>query len=215
MNYFDFVPIELIEIAVSYLNNDDFESFVKFKNVNFINWTNICRLHFNDLNLCKQIHDYEDYLKFLNIERLKERFELDENIINVYNLRTLYLNNNNIEILPREIFDLWNLEYLFLSGNKIKEIPEEIKKMYNLKVLKLDNNNIEILPKELFKLSRLGTLSLLGNNIREISDEISNLKNLHFLNLNSLINYDRDRIQSLLPNTIIKYRKLTKYNLKK
>jgi slit protein 2 len=96
------------------------------------------------------------------------------------------LYNNNIKIIPQNIFDrLTKLDKLSLSGNNIEIIPPNIfDKLTKLKGLNLYGNNIRIIPPNIFdRLTKLKYLSLYDNNIRiippNIFDKLTKLEGLY------------------------------------
>ena len=58
------------------------------------------------------------------------------------------MSNNNLTILPENIYQLSNLKCLILENNKIEIISEKIKKL-RLKTLFLTNNNLIFIPFEI------------------------------------------------------------------
>jgi Leucine-rich repeat (LRR) protein len=66
---------------------------------------------------------------------------------NLTNLHTLYLDYNNISIIPDNINKLINLRILFLCKNNISNIPNSIGSLINLTILSLSYNKISIIPK--------------------------------------------------------------------
>ncbi|EQB61776.1 leucine-rich repeat protein soc-2-like protein [Vairimorpha apis BRL 01] len=75
-------------------------------------------------------------------------------------------NYNNI-FLPKEITK--SLEVLFLYNNKISEISKNICNLVNLKILDLSENIISSLPKEISKCKKLKYLDLRKNKIIGLS----------------------------------------------
>ena len=90
---------------------------------------------FNDLTSSpKETYELMYKLKELN----RKVFELDNinfnySLIELYNLQTLDLSENQISVIPPEIGQLINLQYLYLYGNQISVIPTEIGQLTNLK----------------------------------------------------------------------------------
>jgi len=131
MSYFSFIPFELSEIILSFLFVHDFNSFINSNILSYsINWTTVYNLHF----ISKETHvSYSSYLKDISIEKIKFVFKLTDIIEEINSLQKLYLNNNKIKEIPKEIgssFGAWceaptliNLRILYLDNNKIKEIP--------------------------------------------------------------------------------------------
>src|SRR5271156_1728509 len=77
---------------------------------------------------------YETYkICFQLIHKLKCRYTFDELI----NSQTLYLHNNKIAHIPKEIAQLVNLQILDLSCNQIAHMPKEIAQLVNLQMLDL------------------------------------------------------------------------------
>ena len=182
MDYISFVPIELIELIIPYLETGGLESFLKYHDVkNFINWSTVYTLHFNKIRNI----NYGLYFSFLSIEKLKEKLNLEGTEEEIYNWKSLNLSRNSIEEIPREIGELINLKQLDLNNNRIKEIPEFIGKLINLKSLYLNNNKISEIPLEIGNLIKLKYLGLSFNQLTEIPDVIGKLINLKSLYLNN------------------------------
>lgn len=56
-------------------------------------------------------------------------------------LMRLYLNQNNLKIIPEDVFPFWEkLQFLKLSTNRIGKLPPDIIKCQNLSYLNLSNN---------------------------------------------------------------------------
>ncbi|KAG8762974.1 hypothetical protein FRC12_008775 [Ceratobasidium sp. 428] len=69
----------------------------------------------------------------------------------------IYLANNNLTILPTELFALKGLTLLSLRANKIQELPSAIANIKSLLSLNVANNELKYLPAELSSL-KLQTL---------------------------------------------------------
>ncbi|CAE6428096.1 unnamed protein product [Rhizoctonia solani] len=74
----------------------------------------------------------------------------------------LYLANNNLTVLPSELFQLNNLTLLSLRGNKLVSLPPAIGNLKSLRSLNIANNQFTSLPSELSYL-KLQTLFLHPN----------------------------------------------------
>jgi hypothetical protein len=59
----------------------------------------------------------------------------------------LYINDNNLTYLPKEIANLKNLEHLDMSNNKIKSLPKELENLPKINVIKTEGN---LFKKKLF-----------------------------------------------------------------
>ncbi|PRQ33010.1 putative P-loop containing nucleoside triphosphate hydrolase, leucine-rich repeat domain, L [Rosa chinensis] len=86
-------------------------------------------------------------LSFLNT--LVSRFKL---------LRTLDLEDVQIDKLPGAVFYSFNLRYLNLRGTLIEELPESIRHLRNLQFLNIRNTKIESLPQGITRLMNLRNL---------------------------------------------------------
>ena len=95
-------------------------------------------------------------------------------------LKDLYLDNNNLSSLPKEIGNLKNLGYLNLGDNYITSLPKEIGNLKNLEELILDGNNLKSLPKEIGNLKNLKVLHVKENYLASLPKEIGNLTNLKY-----------------------------------
>ncbi|KAJ3325959.1 Glucose-repressible alcohol dehydrogenase transcriptional effector [Boothiomyces sp. JEL0866] len=82
-------------------------------------------------------------------------------------LTALYLNHNNLTILPPEISKLSCLTHLNLTGNKLTVLPVELGLVVTLKELLLFDNQIQYIPQEFGQLYQLELLGLEGNPIGE------------------------------------------------
>jgi Leucine-rich repeat (LRR) protein len=131
-------------------------------------------------------------------------------------VKSLYLYNNNITSLDKNIFNnLINLQYLYLHNNNINHLDKDIfKHLANLKALYLDNNNLTYLDRDTFKnLANLQGLYLYNNNITHLDKDIfKHLIKLQTLNLNTnkLSHLDKDIFKNL---TNLKYINLSNNKL--
>jgi Leucine-rich repeat (LRR) protein len=96
-------------------------------------------------------------------------------IIHFSNLTALYLNNNQIKIIPEALKELKELTVLELNSNGIKDISEVFAGFKNLKTLYLNDNQIEFIPAVMAN-SSLKTLSLNGNQIKNIPEVLAKSK---------------------------------------
>lgn len=95
-------------------------------------------------SLPENIGDLNDlaslYLEWNRISRLPESFSDMENLF------SLYINNNILTSIDEDIGDLTNLYFLDLGYNKLLYVPQSICTLENLSYLWLFNNELESLP---------------------------------------------------------------------
>lgn len=104
-------------------------------------------------------------------------------------LTELYLQFNNLSVLPVEMFaSLRNLRVLDLSYNAIVYLPPEIGHLLHLHTLLLINNSIRELPVETGKLFRLEKLAVEGNPLQDPPQDIIDK------GAQSIVAYSRDRM---------------------
>lgn len=160
---------------------------------------------------------------------LKKITQLNENIGSLVELKSLWLEENEIANMPASFANLRKLRNLSLNMNKLIDIPSylanfielkclELKKnqfsvlpdfflnMVNLEKLDLSHNHLEILPTSLAELKELKELNLNNNNISHLPDNIEQLQQVQklFLSANRL---------TTLPSTIIQLTHLEKLYL--
>lgn len=84
--------------------------------------------------------------KFLDRER-HPGYDRFANVLN--------LSDEDLNEIPKEVFELKNLEELNLSWNQIKTVPEEIQKLTALRRLDITHNLIVGIPSFLLKIENL------------------------------------------------------------
>ncbi len=102
---------------------------------------------------------------------------LPEGIEEFENLKSLGLQNNQLETLPGFIFTL-PLEKLSAAENRLDSIPESIGGCSTLINTSFSGNEISEVPDTLFTITGLKELHINGNQIDSIQDGIGNLVNL-------------------------------------
>jgi len=133
----------------------------------------------------KEVFSYKHLRKlFLRNNKIKN---LPKEINNLKQLTVLDISNNILTSMHAKIFDLKKLEVLILNNNKIKSIPSQIKNLKSLRILGLANNKLTTLNVNLSYLNELKELNLSGNGFHEFPQEIEYMKNLVKL---WLCNYD-------------------------
>lgn len=118
------------------------------------------------------------------------------------NVKSVYLADKQLEIIPSSVFKNKNLEVLILANNNLTNLPKEIGDLKNLTVLDLSGNNLTSLPKEIGQLENLEILNLGENKLNSLPAEIGLLKNLKGLHLTNSIwgesNYSVEKTQIFL-----------------
>lgn len=164
-------------------------------------------------------------LKFFNLGFNKFSILMSSNIDLSINLKYLYLDNNQIQTVPQEIFKMTslvdldisnnfisgelpnsiimpNLENLNLSNNDFSgKIPHAISDCVKLKSLELNNNHFDgSIPESLTKLKLLWRLNISNNNLSgTIPDNMFTLPELIslYINDNNLEGKILEKIQGL------------------
>ena len=100
-------------------------------------------------------------------------------------LTAVYLDNNNLKEIPLSLFTILNMKTLYLNNNQISFIHPLISQLKNLTKLDISNNHLSNIAPELFENAKLSELYLYNNKIERIPNEISSLTNLKVLALHN------------------------------
>ncbi|RZC37936.1 LRR 8 domain containing protein [Asbolus verrucosus] len=99
--------------------------------------------------------------------------EVPARILQMCNLKMLYLQKNYIIELPKDFFlKLHQLSWLDLRNNQLTTVPESIAHHQHLENLLLSDNKIETLPNELGLVPKLKVLQIANNPIAYPSHKI-------------------------------------------
>ena len=126
----------------------------------------------------------------LEILHLNSNLIYSPDIGNLTNLKELYLQYNQIRILPKSFYNLTALTKLDLSNNNLQELSIEIGKLTNLTYLNVSSNKLTYLPEDIYFLN-LEYLNIGYNKISYLSRNIYNLRQL------KTIKFDGTNILSL------------------
>lgn len=95
----------------------------------------------------------------------------------------IYLKENLIANIPKDIYLFENLESLYLSGNDITELPKEISRLRCLKCLDVSGNRLKRIPDEIGDARNLKFLIFDENELCEIPLRLSELRYLRYLSV--------------------------------
>ncbi len=143
---------------------------------------------------CKlQIEDYRENRGKLPKEVFKElqSFFREFNITQyryhknkeLFNARTLNLNDKNITYLPKEIKYLTNLKTLAVARNKLQELPAELGQMVQLRVVNLSYNKFDEIPKVIGDLPYIQRFMYAGNKVEKFPRILQGFRYLEELDL--------------------------------
>ena len=176
MDCFSFLPIEILEIFLSYLDNRQLEPFIDFYMVHAtqnINWNTVYFYRFQEKSGKKLIQ--EEYIKILIFEKLKRELDLNMTMEKLERLKNLSISQMNIFTIPNEIGTLKNLRELYLENNSLFMLPGEIGEILGLQRLHLRNNNLSLIPIEISKLKNIKHIDLGKNYLTSLPKEIGKL----------------------------------------
>uniref|UniRef100_A0A3B4HBQ9 Disease resistance R13L4/SHOC-2-like LRR domain-containing protein n=1 Tax=Pundamilia nyererei TaxID=303518 RepID=A0A3B4HBQ9_9CICH len=110
-------------------------------------------------------------LQVLNLSRNKI-IEFSQEICNLKNLQTLYMNHNNVRSIPEGIFPhLRNLKFLKLSTNRLARLPSDINQCTSLTYLDLSKNCLQNIE-PLVGLPKLRELLVEKNQLTELPSQL-------------------------------------------
>jgi len=97
------------------------------------------------------------------------------------------LSQNNLVVLPQDLFAMPHLKRLYVHSNAIRVLPTSFgEAAHQLEVLDLHANQITALPADFGTLTRLQSLDMEKNKLKALPEEIGNLRDtLQHLNLAS------------------------------
>lgn len=107
-------------------------------------------------------------------------------IILVETLLELYINDNQIKIMPEEIVHMISLHTIDLSNNQFSIFPEALvylEQLISLNYSQEHGIHIDKLPDDFINLNNLQTLDLSHNTFYEIPQSISYLPKLEYFNM--------------------------------
>lgn len=108
---------------------------------------------------------------------------LSPKIGNLTELKILTLNDNDLKVLPENLFKCTQLRILEVKNNELIEVSESIGNLLYLKELDLRNNEFRFLPNSIVNLKSLVKLHLWGNELEYLPERIGRLSSLRELYL--------------------------------
>ncbi len=176
--------LEQHSFNVTYDNIDSFyQNIHDFKNIEIVIANNLKLINFDTLfmNLAHLPKLTTLYLVNNNLT------EISEKIGELTNLRNIYLDNNPIIFMPKNLLNL-NLQHISLSRCIVVEMDSLMKLLsciQTLNQLDLDAINLNQFPSALLGLEYIEGISLSNNNINSLPRNICDLKYLKYLNLSN------------------------------
>lgn len=120
------------------------------------------------------------FLKSLKALKLSyNHLENERNFIvlgKLKNLKELWLDNNNLHKLPKEIEELSQIKRFYIDHNHLEELPKEMSSMKKLIVLHASYNNLKIFPEVFLKTPSLILVHLNNNQITKVPRSFSSAK---------------------------------------
>ena len=128
----------------------------------------------------------ERYTILYKLEKVREVFKMEKQSLRyIFETERIYQDNKGIVEIPKEIDVLKNLKTLSLNDNNIQYVPEL---PLSLKDLRMSDNNLTKIPKSIKNLPKLKNLELEVNNITKIEKlpESLEIMTLHSNNIEKI-----------------------------
>jgi Leucine-rich repeat (LRR) protein len=103
-------------------------------------------------------------------------------VFKLFDLKALWLHENNIQEIPPEIADLTALTQLRVNNNELRVLPAAVSELQALQVLWLQHNSFSVFPSEILALTNLTALSVSSNPLLFIPHQlclITSIRDLH------------------------------------
>jgi Leucine-rich repeat (LRR) protein len=113
----------------------------------------------------------------------------------------VFLNHNQISVLPEELGALKNVLFLYLEFNQLSTLPRALRQMDSLVGMYYTANRFTEIPAFVFEMTRLKKLQFAKNRIRELPPAIGNLTELRHLSM-------AGNVIAVVPDTIAKLTRL-------
>jgi hypothetical protein len=109
--------------------------------------------------------------------------ELPKLLLQLSQLQSLKLSQNQLNVLPEWLGQLTQLQSLNVSDNQLKALPESLGQLTQLQSLDVSDNQLKALPESLGQLLHLESLYLHANKLKALPDTFSGLTSLRVLYL--------------------------------
>lgn len=186
---FTYEDVEAIVLTKDITQIIQMENVMKWADKNSINHIKIPRNRGKMLEYCvmedleecnikdipEELFEIKKGYLMLNLSNNKIKV-IPENISNIRCLLLMFC-DNQIESLPKGLFEVRDLGTLCLHGNKLVELSEDINKLQQLKYLSISNNPIKQLPKSISRIATLKEIAIENTLIDENSLEFLHLEN--------------------------------------
>ena len=101
--------------------------------------------------------------------------QLPDNIGQLSELGSLYIEKHDLTELPDSFTMLANLKHLYISNNWLTSLPQEFGDLTNMETLDLGYNQLESIPESIGGLGNLEYLFLFNNQLTSLPETICNL----------------------------------------
>lgn len=195
LHIFNYLPINDIH-SLGLVNRDLNKGYT-----NELQWKDQCeRDYCDDYYGVANVNNYEKYKWCYIIGKFKTSFncKCPNNII--YNQPKMELCYQNMKFLPKEIGIFVNLKTLYLNDNQLTFLPAEIGLLVNLVALEVSNNLLKCLPVEMSSLHKLQRLYLKHNKIELFPVELKSLVSLNIVYIDDNL---RVQVTQIWPKALI------------
>ena len=107
---------------------------------------------------------------------------IPDRVLGFTNLVCLEMFDNQIPVLPLELFIMTNLTVLSFNANRLGDLQPEIAMLWQLEELSLDRNDLMDLPYDIHRLTNLKVLSIADNLVSVLPLSIAWMTQLEELN---------------------------------
>src|SRR3954465_13847903 len=132
---------------------------------NITDLVGICSLTVEDSGKQVPVTSVNRLHVFLNRNQISV---LPDEMAALKNVIFLYFEHNKLSALPRALMEMDSLEGMYFTANRFTEIPAFVFQMTRLKKLQFSKNQLTALPEELGNLDKLIHFNMSGNQIAAV-----------------------------------------------